>query len=147
MRFLKLGIISVFVFAFILFLMSLMIPSRVRISRAINITGSKAAVAERLSSVAALKSWNEIVQNGIDVEIDSVTSAFISSSWRYGDKKLQSAYTFAESGDVTVVQWYFDFDLRWYPWEKFASITLDKQFGPPMEQSLNNLKTLVEKSP
>jgi hypothetical protein len=43
------------------------------------------------------------------------------------------------------VQWYFDFVFRWYPWEKFSSIVYDKQLGPAMEKSLNNLKDLIEK--
>jgi hypothetical protein len=37
--------------------------------------------------------------------------------------------------------------LNWTPWEKFGSITFDKQFGTPMEASLNNLKKLMEKTP
>jgi hypothetical protein len=50
-----------------------------------------------------------------------------------------------ENGSVTTVQWYFDFVFRWYPWEKFSSIVYDKQLGPAMEKSLNNLKDLIEK--
>lgn len=50
------------------------------------------------------------------------------------------------AGSVTVVQWYFDFTFKWYPWEKFSSIIYDKQLGPQMEQSLLNLKRLLEKA-
>jgi hypothetical protein len=34
--------------------------------------------------------------------------------------------------------------LKWYPWEKFASIIFDRQLGPYMERSLGNLKKLAE---
>jgi hypothetical protein len=37
-----------------------------------------------------------------------------------------------------------DFHLRWYPWEKFASLLLEKSYGPRMEQGLATLKRLVE---
>ncbi len=42
------------------------------------------------------------------------------------------------------VQWYMDFSLRWYPWEKFSSILFEKQYGPQMEQGLDRLKKLLE---
>jgi hypothetical protein len=38
------------------------------------------------------------------------------------------------------VQWYFDFEVNWYPWEKFGSILFDRQLGPSMERSLETLK-------
>jgi hypothetical protein len=47
--------------------------------------------------------------------------------------------------DTTVVQWYFDFRLKWYPWEKFGSIVFDQQLGPSMESSLENLRINFEK--
>ena len=42
--------------------------------------------------------------------------------------------------DSTTVQWYMDFHLRWYPWEKFASLLFEQSYGPKMEQGLGNLK-------
>jgi hypothetical protein len=60
---------------------------------------------------------------------------------------LASGFTWHGNDDQWVVQWYFDFHLRWYPWEKFSSIVFDKQLGPPMEKSLDNLKKLLEKNP
>jgi hypothetical protein len=50
------------------------------------------------------------------------------------------------TGTITV-QWYFDFYLKWEPWEKFSSIVYDKQLGPVMEESLIKLKTLTESNP
>ena len=44
----------------------------------------------------------------------------------------------------TTVQWYFDFHLKWYPWQKFQSIVYDKQLGPEMEASLENLRRIVQ---
>ncbi len=46
--------------------------------------------------------------------------------------------------DSTTLQWYMDFKLRWYPWEKFSSLVFDKSYGGRMEQGLNNIKKIVE---
>jgi hypothetical protein len=46
--------------------------------------------------------------------------------------------------DSTTVQWYMDFHLRWYPWEKFASLLFEQSYGPKMEQGLGNIKKVVE---
>jgi hypothetical protein len=37
------------------------------------------------------------------------------------------------------------FKLRWYPWEKFASLLFEKQYGTQMEAGLNKLKAYLEK--
>ena len=46
--------------------------------------------------------------------------------------------------DSTTLQWYMDFHLRWYPWEKFASLLFEQSYGPKMEQGLGNLKKILE---
>jgi hypothetical protein len=46
--------------------------------------------------------------------------------------------------DSTTVQWYMDFQLRWYPWEKFSSLLFEKSYGIRMEQGLSRLKKRVE---
>jgi hypothetical protein len=50
----------------------------------------------------------------------------------------------SEPGKVTV-QWFMDFHLRWYPWEKFSSLLLDKRYGSAMEKKLSELRTKLEK--
>ena len=47
--------------------------------------------------------------------------------------------------DSATLQWYIDFNLRWYPWEKFASLLFEKSYGAQMEQGLSNMKKIVEK--
>jgi hypothetical protein len=48
------------------------------------------------------------------------------------------------NNDSVTVQWYMDFHLRWYPWEKFGSLLLEKSHGARMEQGLTNLKKLIQ---
>jgi hypothetical protein len=147
MRIIKLGIISIIAFAILLFLFSLVIPSHVRISRAVNISAPKEAVYAKIESPVQWKDWNEMAGENIEVEVNAKQPSLITTTWRHKHKAVESSFRFEESANITVVQWYFDFRLRWYPWEKFGSITFDKQFGPVMERSLNNLKKLVENSP
>jgi len=42
------------------------------------------------------------------------------------------------------VQWWMDFKLRWYPWEKFSSLFFENIYGAQMEKGLDNLKRLAE---
>ncbi len=50
----------------------------------------------------------------------------------------------APSKDSVVLQWYMDFHLRWYPWEKFSSLVLEGSYGSKMEQGLSNLRKLLQ---
>lgn len=46
--------------------------------------------------------------------------------------------------DSLTIQWYMDFHLHWYPWEKFSSLMLEKNYGPAMEEGLTKLKQLIQ---
>ena len=65
---------------------------------------------------------------------------------RSGKKKIISGWKTISypHTDSTTLQWYMDFHLRWYPWEKMASLLFEQSYGPKMEQGLNNIKNLVE---
>jgi hypothetical protein len=49
-----------------------------------------------------------------------------------------------EKVDSLTVQWYMEFKLRWYPWEKFRSLFYENIYGIQMEQGLSSLKQLME---
>ncbi|MBL7736984.1 MAG: hypothetical protein JNL51_16120 [Chitinophagaceae bacterium] len=146
MKLIKLGLLSVFFLSLILFLMSLLIPPVVRVSRAIDIHAPIDAIQPRLADLQEWKDWNEMAKDEMEIKILSVSRDTITVSWKNGNRPVLSAFTLAQSGETTVVQWYFDFRLNWYPWEKFGSIVFDKHFGTPMEKSLNNLKKKIEGS-
>ena len=146
-RVLKLGFISLIVIFIILYLISLLIPSTVRVSRAINIEADKKFIYPLLADTLNWKKWNDLKNDKIKVDLLPSDSNLLHSKWSYGNRSIKGFYRLERIGDVTVVQWYFEFGLKWYPWEKFGSITFEKQFGPPMERSLINLKNLVANSP
>lgn len=143
----KLALISGIVIFIILTAISLMIPSTVRISRAINIDAEKAEVYPLLADTANWSRWNDLKNDRIAIQLISADSNLIHSSWSHGGRSFECFYRLEKVRDVTVVNWYFDVRLQWYPWEKFASITFEKQFGPHMESSLVNLKDAVRKTP
>lgn len=163
MRFIKLGLISIVGLFSIIWLISLLIPSHVRVSRAINIEAPRDSILYYLSDLRQWKTWNLLMasegitnpaysektftSDALQVKLVAVQPDTVTTAWRQGaGKETISAFALHTVGNTSVVQWYFDFRLSWYPWEKFGSIIFDKQLGPPMEQSLGELKKKLETS-
>ena len=160
MRLIKLALISLVVLFLVVFLISLLIPAHVRISRAINVDCARPA--NYVSETSTWMKWNELLKNTndslgltagnkkitgkrIEIVLTEATQDTVRTVWRnQNGKEIAGVFTFHTAGNITVIQWYFDFYQRWYPWEKFASINFDKQWGPAMEKSLENLKKLCE---
>lgn len=73
---------------------------------------------------------------------DEVTGEFI-----LPNKKIQTGWQVTSSVDASsvTVQWYMNFHLHWYPWEKFSSFLFERVYNPQLEKGLNNLKALLEK--
>ena len=162
----KLGFISLIVFALLITGISLFFPSHIRISKAIDINANRDTVVNQIKDAANWKNWYpgadtmellivdgraaglkvDSLQGAIritNVTDSSVTAAIVGQGLRKvttGWKSYQSA-----APNTITVQWYMDFHLRWYPWEKFSSLLLEKRYGPQMEQGLARLKTLLEK--
>lgn len=144
MRFIKLGLISAVVFSLLITVFSLMIPSHVRISKAIDIRTSKEYILNQLTATANWKYWYPGADSvKPEAEIGVVTDSSVIAR----QERAELGWNLFDSGipQTTTVQWYMDFHLRWYPWEKFSSLLLEKRYGPVMEKGLDNLKKLLEK--
>src|SRR5690242_12080453 len=63
MRFVKLALISAVILAIVIYLFSLIIPSQIRISRAIDISVSRDSLLPALADLRQWKQWNELVNN------------------------------------------------------------------------------------
>ena len=160
MRFIKLAVISAIVLSTIVFLISLLLPSNIRVSRAIDIHTSKVQIIPFLQHMEQWDNWNEyvkqlpdsgklvknsmIISPSLKITMKNVSDSLLQTEWEQGEKKFNSAYFLFESNGTTVVQWYFDFHLGWLPWQKISGIVYDKQIGPNMEISLAKLKQLAE---
>ena len=164
MGIIKLGIISVIVFALLITGFSLFIPSHVRISKAIDINAAKDSVMMQVSDAANWKKWypgadsmNLLLvegkikgieaHSGQGLMITSVNdSTVLAINTGSISRRGETGWNFYPANNNAVtVQWYIDFHLKWYPWEKFSSLMLEKRYGPQMEQGLGNLKALFEK--
>ncbi len=161
----KLGFISLIVFALLITGISLFFPSHIRISKAVDINASRDSVVSQLNNPVNWKKWYPgadtldllfvegkvkgivtgylqglMITNTSDSSVSMINAGPNSkrgeSGWNMYDGRTPNTVT---------VQWYIDFHLRWYPWEKFSSLLLEKRYGPMMEQGLDKLKNLLEK--
>jgi hypothetical protein len=166
MRVVKLGIISLVFFSLFITGISLFFPSHIRISKAIDINASRDSVLLQLKDPANWKKWypgadtmelyrEEGKATGpgpdslqglmrITGSSDSSVTAVTSGP---GIKETVTGWNLylSPAPNTITIQWYMDFHLRWYPWEKFSGLLMEKRYGPLMEKGLSNLKTLLEK--
>lgn len=168
MRIIKLGIIS-FIFFFLLITgFSLFIPSRVRVSRALNTGVVKDSVFQHyVANLAQWKRWNAGFDSLVPGENETLTGRITTGrinetniSMTYegdsivmvtyeapGKKSVREVFRKIEHPvqDSVTIQWYKDFRLRWYPWEKFSGLTFEKRYGTGMEAGLSRLAALAGK--
>ncbi|MBL7741379.1 MAG: SRPBCC family protein [Chitinophagaceae bacterium] len=170
MRLIKLALLS-FIFLFLLVtIISLFVPSHVIISRAINIKANKDSVLSQIKDPARWKNWHpgldtaqqlmvEGKVNGVVLDATDITKPIIIILDKVSEEEVTAMFfprkmkpvkntwrAITHPGsDSTTVQWSMDFHLRWYPWEKFGSLMLERSHGTKMEQGLTNLKKLVHR--
>ena len=75
-------------------------------------------------------------------ENDIENEIFITSIPSQSNEPVDS-FNFNKNSNVQV-NWVAVNKLKWYPWEKFYGIFIDKLTGPGYEAALNGLKTFVE---
>ena len=165
MRFIKLAVISL-VFFFLLFtLISLFIPSRVRVTREVGINATHEKVSQLLGEPVNWKSWFPVRKSVTDItsengEVVGIihdstqqivmtekndSTVLVSFTGKKGRSAEMGWYIINRPGSPGItVQWWMDFRLRWYPWEKFSSLIFEKQYGTFLELGLERLKKLAE---
>jgi hypothetical protein len=164
MRVVKLAILS-FIFLFLLVTgISLFIPSHVRISKAVNMRVEPDSIYHEISVIRNWRNWHPalkdlpvsdfvFLEDGrmrikndylkiLELKKDEVIAELKKKDGRpitSGMKLIMHLQS-----DSLTVQWYMDFRLPWYPWEKFKSLFYENIYGLQMEQGLANLKQLCE---
>jgi len=164
MKYIKLIIISFLFLSLLITGLSLIFPSTVLVSRAMNMNAPKDSVMVYLKDFEGWKQWIKAMNDssvvlisktdanfgGTDVIISRVDEQGVYTNWtsKTGKKMKGEIHLFsnANSPNITVVQWQFEQKIKWYPWEKFASLMSDKIMGPMMEANLDELRKLVEKT-
>ncbi|MBN9380079.1 MAG: hypothetical protein J0H74_04910 [Chitinophagaceae bacterium] len=173
------GIIRIIKFLFIsdvvlfgvLTALSLLFPSQLRMSRAINVAASRERIRGAVEDLHRWEEWNTFIRttpltgktfsspasgkgaflhsDQLALEITGSAPDSVALDWRLSSgKHFKGGYNIlGNEGDSITIQSWFDFHFRWYPWEKLGILVYDKQFGPLMEESLMDLKHYLEKSP
>ena len=165
MRIIKLGLISFVMFFLLILVISLFIPSNVRISKAINVASTNDSIWNQIDNFQNWERWNpfvtdtsikqkQISTDGSEMQIDGTLVRWrekkpdlrIADMTTEGHRAIESVWNTINysSSDSITIQWYMNFKLRWYPWEKFSSLMLEKSYGPATEKGLTNLKRELE---
>lgn len=152
MRLIKLAVISFVILFIIITLFSLLIPSNVRVSRAINIASDQNKLLGLLKNKEQWSQWHPVYMNDstsqmVQTKFVSVTDTLVVTEWQQGNKQPISngwhLHT-TPNADSLTLQWYMDFKLQWYPWKKFESLFFDKVYGTMMQEGLQNVKEKAE---
>ncbi|MDB5207414.1 MAG: hypothetical protein JWR72_2489 [Flavisolibacter sp.] len=148
MRIIKLGLISFVIIFGIITLISLLFPSHIRLSKATNLPNNRERVFALLKDE---KAWHpayadsastlkmNLLQRKIIAQTDST---LITELKQEGRKPVISGLQLygGPSSDSLTLQWYMDFQLSWYPWQKFSSLFYEQTYGVMMERGLANFK-------
>lgn len=161
MKLLKLGLISLVLLFLLATIMGSLLPSKVLVSRAVNIHAPGDTVRSKMEDIRQWTAWMEGM-NDPSVNIQSSVSAQIGksevtiaekndstiiSTWVTAKGKPQIStmrIIFQPQQQVTIVQWQFEQSIGWLPWERLGSIMNDKIMGPMMEKNLERLRQLIE---
>lgn len=169
------GITGLFV---IITLFSLLIPSRVRVSRVVEINTTNAKnIYQQVANFKNWKNWHPAflsdtlplnnalnapaAKDSNDYTIDqrgkairlvlqsADTSSICFLMQANGERDIQNNIAIIAVPDQQSVQveWSALHSLRWYPWEKFYGIFVDKLTGDSYEIALKGLKEFIETHP
>jgi hypothetical protein len=172
MRLIKPFIIGIAGLFIVVTLLSLLIPSKIKVSRATVINAPANKIAAQITELKNWKNWQPLFKSDMatirfslpsnttnsycDITYNNkVTHLQItsidSSSIRFlltaqGEDPIENEISITpviEKGQVQV-EWKALTLLPWYPWEKFYGIFIDKITGSGYESSLEGLKEYIE---
>lgn len=174
MRMIKAFLVGAIGLFIVITLFSLLIPSRVRVSRAVLINNTTAnAVYQQVALLDNWKKWHPvfridsakliskppaggskdssyiILQRGKEVNIqlisaDSNSVKFLLHAAGENDIENDIVLKTLAPQNAVQVEWRAITKLHWYPWEKFYGIFIDKLTGAGYEAALNGLKESIE---
>jgi hypothetical protein len=153
-------------------LVSLLMPSRVSVVRSVVIHAAGKNVFDEVADLKNWKHWHPVFINNSSRITISEPSVGVNAlaSWSSNGKmnkllvtevlanQLKATLMREAENDITNIisvtpvndsmavqaEWRVLTKLKWYPWEKFSGIFVDKMTGPGYEAALNNLKDVVE---
>lgn len=158
MRFIKFIIISVLLLGLLITAIASLFPSRVIVSRALEINSTPAKIAYYTADLTHWHEWmSDWKDNNVQIKKDT---AFIGSQTISLISKNDTSVTYSwittgqppykvmiewiplQTGSY-VIHWSFEQNVSWYPWEKFRTLLNEKLLGSKMETELQNLQTAI----
>jgi hypothetical protein len=174
MRYIKgllVGLIGLFI---IITLLSLLLPSQVKVSRAVVINAATGKVYAQIADFKNWKNWEPLFasDSAIITFSDPASDKLSFCDVSYKDKQIHLSMVSMDTASVKFllqskgeddilneidivpvganngieVEWKALTKLHWYPWEKFYGIFIDKMTGDGYEDALNRLKDFAEKN-
>lgn len=148
MRIVKLGLLSFFFLFLLITLISLLFPSHIRLSKAINLPNERQRIFALLNNDTA---WHPAYKDSASVKtfsaldkkvIERTDSTLVLQLQQKGRRPLINGWQVygTPATDSLTLQWYMDFDLGLYPWQRFSSLFYERTYGIMMEKGLKNLK-------
>ena len=175
MKFIKGFVLAIAGLFIMITLLSLLMPSKVMTVRSVVIHGTTVQVFAKITDLNNWKYWHPVfMQDSNSIQFSSPSSGINAyAEWNTNGKKnkLQIteilstqlkadltrigentteniiAVTALKDSNNVQAEWRVLTKLKWYPWEKFSGIFVDKMTGPGYETALNNLKELIEGKP
>ena len=156
MRWLKLAFISAIILFVIVTGISLFIPSHIRLAKVITIKPDKDSIFFLLKNKEQWPRWHPSFLNNervdmlsrIETNVVSEKDSVLEMQWQQkGKKPLNMGWQLYRTSNIdsATLQWYMDFNLSWYPWQKIGSLFYENNYGAMMEQGLYNLKQEIAK--
>ena len=158
MKFIKLILGSIVILSLLLIGFSLLFPSKVITSRAVEIHSSAAKIAYFTADLNHWNEWmtewkeNKVVFNqdtayiGTQkIHIAQKTDSSVRINWiATGQSPYIATIEWLPLQEGTyVIHWSFEQHVKWYPWEKFQTLLNEKLLGGKMEFMLGGIVGLI----
>ncbi|HEX2534612.1 MAG TPA: SRPBCC family protein [Chitinophagaceae bacterium] len=152
MKLIKLALLSALLLFGLMTVLSLFIPSSIRISKAVNLASRPEAALSYARDTAHWERWHPayLPREGqpvrpVQVRMLRNEPLQVVMAWETGRQVETGWQVHTYSGqDSVTLQWYLDFRLSWRPWEKFGSLLYEASYGAMLQEGLNNIKRLEE---
>jgi hypothetical protein len=158
MKLIKLAVISALLLSVLVTAISLLFPSTVIVSRAIEVKSTSEKIAFYAADLNQWSAWmSDWKQNEVRLQNDT---ALIGTQMTHFESKTDSSvnYQWIATGQAPyivkiewfplekgnyVIHWTFEQHVSWYPWEKFQTLLNEKLLGGKMEMELQNLQGVI----
>lgn len=159
MRLIRFAIMSMVILFALATAIGLLLPSRVIVSRAVDISAAPEKVRVFTHGIDKWSTWvagmgdtsvhvysaadAQIGNNRVSMQLQNDSTFVTKWQGRSGSPQL-STMRIIPLGAITTVQWQFEQEIGWMPWERMGSMMNDKILGVMMEQNLASLKAVSE---